>query len=83
MDWIFNLPPRFELLMVIFNAAIIACIVIIPIAFFPRWYCLKSDAPRRWISDDGYCEEYQDGQWIKVNDAIIYYNESAMIYRDK
>ncbi len=61
------------LLIIILVAAIIfGLFYIIPT---PKKACLDSENPRRFISKTYTCQEYLDGQWVKV-DSSIEYNET-------
>lgn len=82
--WLFDLPDLIGtlLLMITITAPIFIVIFVLYaiIGFSLKETCLDSQYPRRWNKGDTICEEYHDGEWVKVNpsnDKIYYYNDIA------
>lgn len=83
-DWIMKLPDGIGVALT-FATAIIPIIVgvfglvgILDSHFKTK--CLDSQLARRWSPTDRVCEEYHDGEWLKVDspmDNIYYYNDAA------
>lgn len=82
-DWIMKLPVAIYI-------AVFLATTIIPVLLFAfgligildahlKAKCLDSELARRWTPTNRICEEYHDGEWIKVNlsDNIYYYNDTA------